>query len=181
VELARAYGQVLATAVNEALVAKRRPIGGPLRTAFDTVDVRLTPAPSRAQLEQQKKTGDALHQRHAGLLLDLLEREGRIPDTYPYQVQVWQFGPDLTLIALSGEVVVDYSLRFKAAYGWGKTWVAGYSNDVFGYVPSLRVLREGGYEGGDAMLYRPISGPFHESVEETISGKVDELVKRLRR
>ena len=41
-------------------------------------------------------------------------------------------------------------------------WVAGYSNDVMAYIPSLRVLREGGYEGGDAMQLRPqhaASGP----------------------
>ena len=58
----------------------------------------------------------------------------------------------MTFIALGGEVVVDYSLRFKRQYGADNLWVAGYSNDVFAYIPSLRVLREGGYEGGGAML-----------------------------
>ena len=33
-------------------------------------------------------------------------------------------------------MVVDYSLRFKAEYGWDTTWVAGYSNDVMGYIAS---------------------------------------------
>jgi hypothetical protein len=55
-------------------------------------------------------------------------------------------------------------------------WVAGYSNDVFGYVPSLRVLREGGYEGGDAMIYYARPGPFDERVEELIVAKVHELI-----
>jgi hypothetical protein len=54
--------------------------------------------------------------------------------------------------------------------------VAGYSNDVFGYVPSLRVLREGGYEGGDAMIYYAKPGPFNEAVEELIVGKVHQLM-----
>ena len=49
----------------------------------------------------------------------------------------------LKLIALGGEVVADYSLRLKGQYGWDNTWVAGYSNDVFGYTPSARILREG--------------------------------------
>jgi hypothetical protein len=93
-------------------------------------------------------------------------------------VQVWQFGSGLTLIALGGEMVVDYALRFKAEYGWEDTWVAGYSNDVMGYVPSLRVLKEGGYEGGDAMVNYGRPGPWGETVEDAIAGKVAELVAR---
>ena len=82
------------------------------------------------------------------------------------------------IAALGGEVVVDYSLRLKAEYGWDNTWVAGYSNDVFGYVPSLRVLREGGYEGGEANADLP--GRFGAAVEEIIIEKVHDLVKRTR-
>jgi hypothetical protein len=113
-------------------------------------------------------------------MLDILERDGRLPDRYPYPVQVWQFGRDLTFLALAGEVVVDYSLRFKNLYGWNNTWVAGYSNDVFAYIPSLRVLREGGYEGGGAMIGYGQPGPFGAAVEETIAEKVDEVVRRAR-
>ncbi len=82
---------------------------------------------------------------------------------------------------MAGEVVVDYSLRLKKELGREKVWVAGYSNDVFAYIPSLRVLEEGGYEGGGAMIYYGQPGPFAPSVEETIISKVHELVKRCRR
>jgi neutral ceramidase len=81
-----------------------------------------------------------------------------------------------TLVALGGEVVVDYALRLAREYPGRRMWVAGYSNDVFGYVPSLRVLHEGGYEGGDAMIYYARPGPFGESVEELIVGKVHQLM-----
>jgi len=40
----------------------------------------------------------------------------------------------------------------------------------------LRVLREGGYEGGDAMIYYARPGTFDEQVEEMIIGKVDQLI-----
>ena len=49
-------------------------------------------------------------------------------------------------IALGGEVVVDYDLRFKGRYG-ADVWVTSYANDVMAYIPSVRVLHEGGYEG----------------------------------
>jgi hypothetical protein len=39
------------------------------------------------------------------------------------------------------------------------------------------VLKEGGYEGGGAMLYYGQPGPFTESVEETIIRKVHLLVR----
>jgi hypothetical protein len=52
--------------------------------------------------------------------------------------------------------------------------VAGYSNDVFAYIPSLRVLRE----GGGAMIPYGQPAPFAEPVEEVIAAKVAELVQR---
>jgi hypothetical protein len=104
-----------------------------------------------------------------------------LKSTYNYPVQVVQFGKDLTLITLAGEVVVDYSLKLKKEIGGNPVWVAGYSNDVFGYVPSLRVLKEGGYEGGGAMRYSTMVGPFAPNVEERILGKVSELVRRVRK
>jgi hypothetical protein len=81
---------------------------------------------------------------------------------------------------LTGEPVVDYSLRFKNSYGWGSTWVAGYSNELLSYIPSRRVLGEGGYEGTEGMTEYGLPAPYRESVEEVISGKVDELVRRTR-
>ncbi len=50
-------------------------------------------------------------------------------------------------------------------------WVAGYSNTYAGYIPSRRVLGEGGYEA--------ISRPWKPSLENRIVGKVNELVGQL--
>ena len=82
---------------------------------------------------------------------------------------------DLNLIVLGGEVVSDYSLRLKKQYGFENTWVAAYSNDVFGYVGSRRVIHEGGYEGGGANTNFP--APFSEAVEDLIVEKVGDLMR----
>jgi murein DD-endopeptidase MepM/ murein hydrolase activator NlpD len=56
--------------------------------------------------------------------------------------------------------------------------VAGYSNDVFTYLPSARVLQEGGYEAGEATKWGSLPGPFTASVEERVVGKVLELARQ---
>jgi hypothetical protein len=72
-------------------------------------------------------------------------------------------------------------LRLKQELdGPSRVWVAGYSNHVFGYLPSQRVLKEGGYEGGGAMVYSQYPGPFAESVEERVISKALELVQKVR-
>jgi hypothetical protein len=87
-------------------------------------------------------------------------------------VQVVKFGGDLTLVALASETVVDYSLRLKRELaGPAPVWMAGYSNDMCGYIPSLRVLKEGGYEA---------EAGWAETVEEKIVSKVHDLHDRLK-
>jgi neutral ceramidase len=177
---ARQHGRALANAVEAALVAKPRTLRGPLGLAVDEVALELAP-PNREELKQQVQSTDAYAKRHAEELLLELERTGRTDSTYPYLVQVVKFGNDLTLIGLAGEVVVDYSLRLKAELAGAPVWVAGYTNDVFGYVPSKRVLEEGGYEARGAILfYGTMRTPFLPSVENRIVDKVHQLVGQLR-
>ena len=178
VDLAMKYGQIMAAAVEETLRGKMQPQTGPLKAAYQLVDVPFQQPPSRAEFEARLRDKSDSVQRHARLMLSILDRDGKLPVRYPYPVQVWQFGAGVTWIILGGEVVVDYALRFKKEYGWDNVWVAGYSNDVFAYIPSVRILREGGYEGGGAMVGYGQPGPFAEPIEEIIAGKVDELVRR---
>jgi hypothetical protein len=178
VELAQKYGQVMAAAVDTVLKAKMKPLGGPVRTAFELVDLPFNGPRTREEIRRRLDDKNSAWRSRAGHLLRVLDAGGTIPERYAYPVQVWQFGRDLKFVALGGEVVADYSLRLKAQHGWEDTWVAGYSNDVFGYVPSLRVLKEGGYEGGDANTSLP--GPFAAAVEEIIVEKVGQLVERTR-
>jgi hypothetical protein len=172
------HGRALANGVETALQYSGRPIKGSIGAAVDTVMLDFAEPPGREQLEQKAKSTDRYERRHAEVLLEELEKNGKIRTTYPYLVQVVRFGNDLTMAALAGEVVVDYSLRLKSELSGRAIWVAGYSNDVFGYIPSVRVLKEGGYEAGDAMRYTDLPGPFAPSVEERIVAKVHELVDK---
>lgn len=199
IELCKAHGRELSVAVEKVLTSPMKRVKGDIQASFKTVDLPLTAAPTKEQLETQvKELQEAqdkeqqaaqekdkvvkghtfyLLQRAKGLLARA-EKEGKISDTYPYPVQAWMIGDDFLWLALGGEIVVDYSLLFKHMYGRENTWVTGYANDVFAYIPSLRVLREGGYEADDSMIYYGIHGPWKPEIEkiivETVKGMVGE-------
>lgn len=180
-DLAQKHGRSLATSVEAALSATAKPLTGSLRSAYAEIDLVYAAAPSRAEFTARLQSKDKYEVTHAQRMLERLDKGEPLPKTYPYPIQVVQLGRELKLIALGGEVVVDYSLRFKQEYGGsGSVWVAGYANDVMGYIPSERILREGGYEGGGAMRFSPTHpGPWAPGVEAAIANKVKELVGQL--
>jgi hypothetical protein len=180
IELARQHGEELAASVEEVLSRELAPVHGPLKTAYDEFPVAFATPPGREELQAQLQSQDVYHRTWAAAMLKILERDGHLPSEYLYPLAIWQFGQDLTLIALAGEAVVDYDLRLKRELGAEKLWVAAYCNDVFAYIPSLRVLQEGGYEGAGAMVYYGQPGPFAPSIEETIIGKVHDLIHQVR-
>ncbi|HEU0138346.1 MAG TPA: hypothetical protein VFQ79_01490, partial [Bryobacteraceae bacterium] len=174
------YGSELATAVTEKISGDLRAISGPLRTAFYIEELDFATPPTRDELKKKLSHENVYERRHAEEMLKIMDRDGRLPAKYSYPLQVWQFGPNLTLIAMAGEVVVDYNLRLRKELGEENTWVAGYSNDVSAYIPSLRILKEGGYEGGGAMIYYVQPGPFAPNVEELIMERIHKLVRQVR-
>lgn len=174
--LAQTHGRTLATAVDAALGTIATPLTGNLKSAHAEIALRYAPPPSRAEFETRLNSKDKLEAAHARRMLDHIAKDGAVPASYPYPVQVVQLGRELKLIALGGETVVDYSLRLKRQFsGVGSVWVAGYSNDVMAYIPSERVLREGGYEGGEQMRHSVHPGPWASGLEEQIVAKVTEL------
>ncbi len=183
VELPRMYGSILGAAVAIALDSGMQRVSGPLSAALRTVDLPFHHIPTREEFEtrlKDKSDANVYRRRHAEQMLSQLDRGGKLPDRYPYPVQVWRFGKDMALISLGGEVVVDYALRLKAQHGWNNTWVSGYCNDVFAYIPSRRVLLEGGYEGADAMIVYGQPAPFGSAVEELIIEQVSDLMNETR-
>lgn len=177
IELAQQYGDELAKAVEAVVNGTLSDVRGPLRAAYKEIPLELSTPPTREQLEQQLQSQDVYVQRRAKRLLATLDEKGALDTTYPYPVQVWQFADTLQMTVLGGEATVDYSLRLKYELGRDRQFVIAYANDVCAYIPSLRVLREGGYEGESSMIYYGFYGPWAPSVEEDIIAAVHELSK----
>jgi neutral ceramidase len=176
VELASQYGRDLAASVETVLKEKLEPVTGDLQASWTQVPLELAKIPIQEEIEQEAKSADRYVSARARMLLGKLAAGESLPKTYPYPIQVWRLGSKLVLVALGGEVVVDYALAIKQQMGGERTWVAGYSNDVMAYIPSRRVLAEGGYEGAGAMVYYSLPSPWAPSVEKTILDAVQATV-----
>ena len=177
VELAQSYGGRLAAGVDQVLAKPLTPFTGAITTRYEEIPAALDMLPSREKLLAETQDSNRYIAQRAKILLDRVNQGEPLSQTYPYPVQVWKLGPQLRWVVLGGEVVVDYSLRISKELGNQPTWIAGYSNDVMAYIPSLRVLKEGGYEGASAMIYYGLPTSWAPQIEEQIVGKVKELAK----
>lgn len=171
VEVARQHGETLASSVEAVLGGEMRPVRGPIRTAFESVPLdfaqhtRQTFEDEIKKAETAKDSGNKYRKRRAELMLAAYQK-GRPVRQAPLPVQAIRFGRDFTLIALGGEVVVDYALRAKREFPGENLVVIGYANDVMCYIPSKRILEEGGYEVDMSMVYYGQPGPFAKTVED---------------
>jgi hypothetical protein len=87
----------------------------------------------------------------------------------------------MLIVALGGEPVVSYALQTKAAHPREKLMVAGYSNDVMGYIPTAKMLDEGGYEPIASGMYYGLAAPFTPEVEPLVLETIEAVVARVTR
>lgn len=177
IALAEKHGKKLAETVQNVLQKPLKPLGNSLR--YDTQLVSLDFQKVNISVYQKELVGDDIFkQRRAKLMLEAINKGWNIQQ-YQYPIQALRIGKEFTLVALAGEVVVDYSLRIKKEFAQHDIFVAGYSHEVMCYIPSKRVLQEGGYEAESSMIYYGWPGPFTDTVEEKIMGGVYQLMKNI--
>jgi neutral ceramidase len=176
-DYAKQHGRELAAAVERALAGELVPVHGPLRIAYDVTTLELEPLPPTEQLRREAESGTGHAQRKARYLLSMIDSKQDVPLTQTCPLHVARFGDELLMVFISGETVVDYALRSKADYAGPFVWVAGYCDDVFAYLPSRRVLIEGGYEGRTGIVHQLTPTPFLPTVEERVMSTLDRLVE----
>jgi putative membrane-bound dehydrogenase-like protein len=177
IEAAQLQGREIAAEVKRLAANFRAPVTGKLTTQWKSIELPLATLPTRAEWEEKAKRTDAIG-HHARVQLEKLDRKETLPTKIDYPIQSWSFGDTLAMVNLPGEVVVDFSLRLKKELDCQRLWVNGYTNGAPCYIPSERILKEGGYEGGDAMIYYDIPVRFKAGLEEPIIATIkDQLGK----
>jgi neutral ceramidase len=182
VELSRQYGAQLADAVHASLAGDGIAIEDGLAVAYAEAPLPFEPLPSKAQLEANLATDDEPLKTKARYLLRAMDEGRAFPRTYPCPVHVVRLGRQLLLVAIGGEPVIDYAHRIKREFATVApiVWVAGYCNDMFGYVPTRAVLAEGGYEGGRSVLWSALPMPFAAETEDRVMDAVRRLVDKVK-
>jgi neutral ceramidase len=178
VELARQHGIELATEVARVLEMQLKAINGPLRVAFERVDLPLQRFSSREEIMQVGEQERSFRKFFVQGALRHLEEKGPLPEAYNAPFAMWQFGDDLTLVGFSGETLVDYVSFTERDLGPLDLWIAGYCNDLFGYLPSARVLAEGGYETRG--IYTGV-GLFAPEVENVVMETIKRMAEQVGR
>lgn len=178
-ELAVQHGKTLADAVSKTLAGTMTPVRGPIRAAYQVTDLAFAPH-SRETFEAELNSKVGAQVRRAKEMLKAYD-ERRPVTKVQYPVQAIRLGKDVTYVALGGEVVIGYGLRTKREFPAEKTVVAGYSNDVMCYIPTAQVLKEGGYEAVDSMIYYGQPGPFAPDVEDRVMAAIRKAMKQVGR
>lgn len=174
VAVAMAHGRAAAEGVNQALAVPMQQITTAPACSFGYAPLAFD-LPTEEELKARLDDKNPTIRHHAINMLEILMKKRMLPSTYPLPLQSWQFGNDLSMIFLGGEVVVDYALRLKKELTPGYVWVTAYTNDNPGYIASERVRSEGGYEVDYSMLFYNQPGRWSTGTEELIIKRIQEL------
>ena len=179
IELSKQHGNRLATAIQDALTKPAALVKPRFCTVMLCVPFEMQEV-SQEWIEQSLTSDDPPRRAKAQHLKDRLARGETLETVYDAPMQVVRLGDELLWILMSGEPVVEWSHKFKKMFAnlAPHVWVAGYCNDMFGYVPTMKIQREGGYEGGRANLWSALPAPWTESVEPLVTQAIEETVRQ---
>ena len=172
---AKKHGSSIAKEVKSLLEKEMIPLPGVTSVTRTTAKLPLKKPLPRKHWEDQKSAGN-FHGELAKEMLSQLDSNGKISSEVDYPIQSWKFGDQLAMVFLAGEVVVDYSVRLNRELDWKRLWISAWSNDMPGYIPSKRVLKEGGYEAEFSQVYYGLPGPYLPEVEDTVVSAVTDLL-----
>jgi hypothetical protein len=171
---------MLSDAVAEVIAGPMQALRPVLATSFKFISIPYQKLATRDTLIKVTLTENEYRVRWARKMLYFLDKGMKFPRAYSYYpVQVWNIGNALLFIAMGGEVVIDYDLIFKSLYGNNSTWVCGFANTLVAYIPSKRILDEGGYEGAHLDEYGHPAWKWDSHIENNIRNAVASLVKQV--
>ena len=176
IEATEQHGRAVADEVNRLLTGPFTPLNEPPITRLRRIELPFGTLPTEEEFAKRVAAGQApkasSHAKRLGFnaqwMLEHIRRDGKVPAKLDYHVTTWAFGRDLAMVFLPGEVVVDYTLRLKRELDADRLWVTAYANDVPCYIPSKRVLKEGGYEADSSMISYARPTRFTPVVEDRI-------------
>ena len=173
IALAKQYGKDLAAAVDRVLSEEMHELSPQLKTSYSEIKLPYSEVFSKKKLLEFADSDVQYINRWANKMLRKIEANEPFDTFYPYPVQLWQIG-EQTVIAMGGEVVVNYALELKKIFGHD-IFVLSYTNDVMAYIPSSAVLKEGGYESDLSHIVYGLPASWKPGVEDVVLTRIEEM------
>jgi len=174
-EVARNHGKAIADEIQRLLDSDLFPITTAPQANMVHIQLPLAEIPGKEHWESQLDN-HPFHSFHAKLMLERIAQDGGLSPHVNYPITTWTFGDQLAIVFLAGEVVVDYAVRLKHELDWQRLWINGWSNDVPSYIPSKRILAEGGYEADFSQIYYGWPSRYDPGLEDMIVTQVKKMV-----
>ena len=177
-ERSREAGEKLARAALAHLEKERMiPLGGQLACSLATGHLNYGERWSKDEIEKEAYTGSK-KRYYTWVARQFLA----LPDhsqSFRYDVQVWKLGSQLTIFGMEGEVCSPWGPMLRSMAPTEHAMVIGYANNVDAYIPDKWIVREGGYEGGEAQKFF-LPGPFTENIDSEIKQIVTRAIKAVK-
>ncbi len=167
---------------NEVIAVLNRPmneINGPISFYLDTINIPIEPWTKDEiiafKTESIDKPGNLSAERNvrwSDLMLKHYEA-GTMPTSLPVYVQTLNIG-NWKLVGFSRETTTEYSLGIKDLWPDKLISVAGFTNDVSSYLPTMLHIEKRGYEGLDSFFWYG-TYPFPDKVYPIIISTIKSL------
>ena len=175
-QLAQQHGKSIANEVARVLAGDTTALNSEPKVVSQHIQLPLQDPPPREFWQRSIKEATGFQYQLAKSMLKKFEQTPELPKAVQYPISVCVFGDDLAMVFLGGEVVVDYALILSGKLDWERLWVTAWTNDMPGYIPSRRVLAEGGYEADFSQVYYDQPTRYHSSVENVLVESIMKIV-----
>jgi len=143
-----AAGRMVSDAVAAVVASGLEPAEPNLVVREVSVDLVTDPVPDEQGFERLRDAPDThdMKRAWAGRMLERLARGDDLPAVVPVTMHGIGIGAGVRLIGVEGEAVADHGYLLEGAFGGGTTFPMGYTDGCQMYIPSDKMLAEGGYE-----------------------------------
>ena len=124
---------------------------------------------SAAQISLAEVRGGVQAARTTIALTDLVGPDAPDKRVTAHQVKI---GSELHALGISAELVAEYGPLLRERLNNNRLICVGCIDGVFGYLPTARMLHEGGYEAGDFFPGFSLHGKFPSDIEERVQEKL---------
>jgi len=147
-EEVEAAGAEVANAVIACSTAALSPVTPKLSICKTTMSWPFEATPTREELAALIADCQAPRDRRqwAEEMLYRLDANGSLPTAVDVGLHLLQLGPELRLVGIEGELVGEFGNRILHTFASGVTFPLGYTDGAQIYLPTSRMLPEGGYE-----------------------------------